>query len=742
VGLLALLLACGDPLAPALLQEVAVGDDGAADGRSPAWRLAEEDSPYLRSHADNPVEWYPWGQEAFERARQLDRPVFLSIGYSSCHWCHVMEHETFEDEACARLLNEHFVAIKVDREQRPDVDRQYMRALQIMTGGGGWPASLFLTPEGEPFYGGTYFPPEPARGLPGFREILTAVHEAWTGDRQALLDGSRQLAEYLEGDELPEAGEWDAVALLDAATTELTGRLDPKLGGTFGAPKFPPTMLLRFLMRQQLRSGVTVTELVETTLDAMAQGGLHDHLSGGFHRYSTDARWRVPHFEKMLYDNALLALTYAEAAAWTGAPRHADVARSTLQWMVAEMRSPEGLYVSAFDADSLPFDGRGQPLPDMRPEEGLYYTWTLDELLAVLGETDGLAFASLHGASAEGNFEGRNILAPFASRAELAEVELAGLSSRGAVRMEWLDRCRARLLEARAARPPPFRDDKCLAAWNGLALSAFARAGTLLGDAELVDEARRLASALDRLIEERDGGPFLSHQWFEGRASGEGDLLDHAALAIGLLDAYEATGEVARLERSLSLARVLLDTFEDGEDGGFFDTRGGDPLLPGRGRDVYDGAVPAGSSLAVELLVRLAPLDDSGRFDRAAERALARLAPLVERVAPAFPGLLLAMDAWHGPLAEIVLDGRGAEHAALLDAARGRLLPSALLVVHAAEAGERLSPLLGGPPSLLAERRAPAGEARAWVCRRGVCLAPTADVGTLVEQLGELTPRP
>jgi hypothetical protein len=713
---------------------------GAHRAVTPAWRLEKEASPYLRQHADNPIEWYPWGDEAFARAKELDRPIFLSIGYSSCHWCHRMEHDTFMHEDVARLLNGNFVSIKVDREERPDVDNRYMTALQIITEGrGGWPISLFLTPTGDPIYGGTYFPAEDTGRMPGFVGVLERTVDLWSTKRDEVVDGAAKFGAHLRSDFLPEPGTWDSKLTLDMATTQLTGLLDPDWGGTHGAPKFPPTMLVQFLMRQHQRTGATVVDLLRTTLDRMAMGGMHDHVAGGFHRYSTDAQWKVPHFEKMLYDNAQLALTYAEAYALFGVDEYARTARRTLGWLMNDMRSPEGLYYSARDADSLPFEADGSPVPDTHGEEGLFYLWTPAQLTEVLGEEDGATFARLFSATGEGNFEGgASILYPMRTLADLASDPGEG-APRGEAFEAWLDAAFLELDAARAVRPPAFRDEKALAGWNGLALSAFARTGALLGDEALIDEAASLATAMHPALfsETFDLGWAMQHIRFEGRSSGNGDLFDHACIARGLLDAYEATGEPASLARSIAITNSMLDVFEDTEGGGFFDTQGLDPNLPGKTRDVLDSAVPAGTSVAIEVLTRLAALDDSGRFETAAKRALDRVGPMAEENPRPFAGLLAGIDAWHGPLAEIVLDGSGPEYEAMLRHVRTTLLPAALVIPNASA----LAGAFEKTPSLLAGRVAPEGEARAWVCVKGACLAPAKDTATLKRQLELLQPR-
>ena len=726
---------------------------------APGWRLADEASPYLRQHADNLVPWYPWGQEAFDLARERDVPVFLSVGYSSCHWCHVMEHESFDDAATAAYLAEHFVSIKVDREQRPDVDERYMDAVVRMTGSGGWPLTVFMTPDGLPFGGGTYFPLRRRGGMPSFRDVLESVHAAWTGDREGLLASARAFDAEGTGDALPPARPWEAPRLLTDAGPKLARSLDPMHGGRRSTrpQRFPPSMVLRALVREEQRTGGLDLAGYRATLDGMALGGLRDQVGGGFHRYSTDPRWEVPHFEKMLYDNALLAATYAEAFALEGLPRDAEVARDTLRWLRDDMRSPEGLYYAARDADSLPFGPDRRALPDGHPEEGDVYTWTRAELVDALGAEDAALFAKLYDLPETGdNFErGRSIPRPVGTRHQMSMRADLGVPQDGedGAFDAWLDDVRARLLAVRAERPQAFRDEKALAAWNGLALSAFARCGRLLPDEALADEAQHLAAALHEHLLGRDeaGALTVAHQWFEGEASGTGLLFDWAALGLGFLDAAETTGDARWLATAHELAAGLLDRFADDEGAGFYDSEGDDPLLSGRRRNLSDGAVPSAHALALELLQRLAPLDDSGRFQGAVDGALDHLAPVVARQPEYHASYLAAVDAWEGPLAEVVLAGPGLDtpaHRALFETASRRLQPSALLVADAAAAAAALAPLVEEEPALLVGRRAGDGEgdddgagARAWVCKRGVCLLPVDEPAALAEQLDGMTRR-
>jgi hypothetical protein len=714
--------------APAVDGHLASQQSPDAQDRTGGWRLAAEDSPYLRQHADNPVEWHPWGEAAFELARQRDVPVFLSIGYSSCHWCHVMEHESFEDQATADWLNEHFVNIKVDREQRPDVDDRYMAAVIAMTGQGGWPMSVWLTPDGEPFMGGTYFPPADGRGRPGFLTICEQVRTAWVDDRPRLLEAVAHNAPILVADRLPPAGAWDGPALLDTATAALISQMDPVLGGMSGnrPQRFPPSTVITFLLRRAARGEDVDLAPVHVTLDAMATHGMRDHVAGGFHRYSVDPRWQVPHFEKMLYDNALLTEAYALAHAVTGEARHGRVASDTLRWLREDMRSPEGLAYAARDADSLPFDDDGVPLLGAHPEEGDVTTWTPAEVIEVLGPDDGAAFNRLFSIVEGGNFErGRSIPRPGRTDEQLAADPGEGVPSAEDF-SPWLERVRRTLLEARAARPQAFRDEKCLSAWNGLLLSGLS-AATRYVDPGLAAETRDFGRAvLEHLTwRDDDGGLRVWHQRFEERSSGDGDLADHAHLARGLLDAHGATGDPAFLAAAWELAVAMIGRFEDTQNGGFFLTEGNDPLLPTRGRELEDGAIPSSQSVALTVLARLAPLDDGARLTPALDRGLERLASMVGRSPRGFPALAITLDAVTGPLAEVVLSGAPGDedYEALVAAARSQFLPAELLIPHAPSAAQALAAVgLSEVPALLKDRDTT--DATAWVCRNGTCLAP------------------
>ncbi len=733
--------------APVAAQDGAAPDAAPAEAARPAgWRLADSASPYLHAHADNPVEWWPWGDAAFAHARELGRPVFLSIGYSACHWCHRMEHDTFEDGEVARRLNERFVCIKVDREERPDLDARYMNALVLMTGGGGWPASLFLLPDGRPFFGGTYFPARSGALGPGFLDVLDRLHQLWTEERTTVEEAAGELHDVLARDPLPaHALAVDLTALLGESATLLASSLDGERGGLHGAPKFPPVLTLQYLLRQHLRTGLAVQELIEVALDAMSSGGLCDHVGGGFFRYCVDDGWETPHFEKMLAGNAQLALLYAEAAVALGQPRWADVARETLAFVSRELRLPSGLFAGSLDADSAPVAGE-------RAEEGRFYLWTPEQLEDVLGDSFGSAFAQLHHVTREGTFleagqpTGLSLPRPMRTVPALAANPGPDLKP-GDEFVRWRALSRVRLGLARDARPRPFRDDKALAAWNGLLLSAFARTASLQGNDDLLAESATLALVARAHLVARDEALLRVHHHLLGDATaGRGDLLDTAALARGLLDAYEAGGDPANLLDAFALARALVARFQE-PTGAFWDTELQDPRLPSRGRHPWDGSEPAGSSVAVEVLLRLAPLDDTGLLEASAVRALERLAPLAAGAPGSLPALLSAIDAALGPLAEVVLDGEGEPRRALVDVLRARVLPAALVVPDARRLLQAISdereaaraagraPLFAEDPALLAGRRAPEGEARAWVCVRRACLLPAATPEELAGQL-------
>jgi len=661
--------------------------------------LAGQTSPYLLQHLYNPVDWQPWGEGALTRARLLDRPIFLSIGYAACHWCHVMERESFEDPATAALLNDWFVAIKVDREERPDLDEIYMAAVQLLTGQGGWPLNVFLTPDGRPFYGGTYWPPDERYGRASFRSVLTRLHEVWTARRQDVERSAADMTVNLQ--ELwgapAAAGPPPGRAEASAAAAELASRFDPRWGGFGPAPKFPPHGAIELLLREHARTGESVPQrMAERTLDAMALGGMFDQIGGGFARYSTDERWLVPHFEKMLYDQALLVPAYVNAWLLTGKPLHRRVVEQTLDFVRRELTHPDGGLWSSLDADSEGHEGR-------------FYVWTPDQVEAVLGREDALVACTAWGITREGNFEGASI--PNHLEGEPADgARLAPL--------------REKLLAARAARVRPATDDKVLAAWNGLALTAFARAWQAFARPQDLRSAERAATFV--LTELRYDGR-LRASWREGAAPLLAYLDDHAFLARGLLDLYECTFERRWLDEAAGVGRQAIALFEDGEGGGFFFTARDHERLLARTRSLHDGALPSGTGVLCETLLRLAVHLDDPELRRPVERTLAAARPAMGRAPAAFASLLLAADLLEGPILEIAVAGEPGkpDAEALLRTVRGRYLPRRAVACGV----DSDLPLLRGKTLL-------SGRAAAYLCREYACEAPTADAGELGRLLG------
>jgi hypothetical protein len=701
----------------------------------PENRLAGETSPYLLQHAHNPVDWYPWGAEALARAKAEDRPIFLSIGYAACHWCHVMERESFEDEGTAAQLNAGFVAIKVDREERPDLDAIYMDAVQALTRSGGWPMSVFLTPDGRPFYGGTYFPDTPRHGMPSFRQLLTAMTEVWRDDRarvEATADrvtaAVRAEAEAapapapspafggLVGPDgrtplgRPTAPAIDA-RLLDTATAGLAATFDPVHGGWGGAPKFPAPMTIEHLLRRFVRVGDTrALAMAERTLEAMADGGIHDHLGGGFARYSTDGEWLAPHFEKMLYDNAQLARAYLHAWQVSGERRYREVVEDTLDYLLREMTVPEGGFAASQDADT-------------GGHEGATYVWAAAEVAEVLGE-DAPLFAAAYDVTARGNWEGQTILRRVRDDAELAAAE--GQSADDVAAR--LADARQRLFARRVERPQPARDGKVIAAWNGLALAALAEAAAALGRDDYGAAAERAAGFLLEALRGPDGR--LRRSWKDGRAVHGGVLEDHADLAEGLLALYMATFEERWFLAAQELAEAILVRFAD-PAGGWFDTAADHETLVARPKSTTDNATPSGGAMSATVLLRLAALTGDGRYRSAAEAALAAVAPLAGRYPGGFGQWLVAADLAVYPIDEVAIIGepRDQGRASLLAVVRGGFRPGVVIAVAGpATATDSAVPLLRDRPSI-------DGQASAYVCRGFACLRPTTSPSELETQL-------
>ncbi|HEU4906559.1 MAG TPA: thioredoxin domain-containing protein [Solirubrobacterales bacterium] len=652
-------------------------------------RLAQETSPYLLQHRDNPVDWYPWGMEAQQRARELDRPILLSVGYSACHWCHVMERESFEDAATAAYMNEHFVNVKVDREERPDVDALYMEAVQAISGQGGWPMTVFCDPDGVPFYGGTYFPPDESRGMPSFRMVMEAVLDAFENRRDELRERAPETRRRLGAiGAIEPAGEGPDRELLDGVVAALVENADMQRGGFGGAPKFPPASALELLLARG------VSEPVERTLDAMMAGGIHDQIGGGFARYSVDAAWLVPHFEKMLYDNAQLARAYLHGWQALGHERYRQACERTLDWALAEMRGPEGGFYSALDADS-------------EGEEGRFYVWTPGQIEAVLGDR-ATEIQRFYGVTAAGNFEGANIL------------HLAG--GAGGEEPAGLAEARRALYEARAGRPWPGLDDKRLTSWNALMLAALAEAGAALGRPDYLDAARACAEFV--LHDLRDPEGRLLRTYKDGEARLNAYLEDHAFLLEALLTLYEAGFERRWFDEARALAETTIARFGDSERGGFYSTSDDHEQLIARRKEIGDHPIPSGNSAAALGLLRLEALTGERRYGEWADGVLRLFAKAAPRQPNAFAHLLRALDFRLATTKEVALIG--AETSELAAAVRAGHRPHLVLA--------------GGPPGsdsppLLADRPEVDGKPAAYVCEGFACKAPVTDSAQLAALL-------
>nr|PZN63298.1 MAG: thioredoxin domain-containing protein [Sphaerobacter thermophilus] len=678
-------------------------------------RLQHETSPYLLQHADNPVDWYPWGEEALEAARAQDKPILLSIGYAACHWCHVMERESFENPDIAALMNQHFINIKVDREERPDLDTVYMAAAQMMTGQGGWPLTIFLMPDGKPFYAGTYFPPEDRSGMPGFPRVLLAVAEAYRNRRDDLERAANDIQGHLTEHfrwSLPETA--ITPALLNEAASGLARQFDEANGGFGGAPKFPPPMALEFLLRYRLRTGSdTALRIVELTLERMARGGIHDQVGGGFHRYAVDATWLVPHFEKMLYDNALLARLYTLTYQATGHPFYAATALDTIEYVLREMTSPDGGFYSTQDADS-------------EGEEGKFYVWTPEELEAVLGPEQAPIVARYYGVHPGGNFEGKSILhVPEAPESVAAAFDLT-LDEL----VEIIGPAREKLYAARAQRVWPGRDEKILTDWNGLMLRALAQAAIALGRSDLRDAAVRNATFLHTHLY-RDGR--LLHSYKDGEAKITGYLADYASLIAGLLALYEATFDVRWIAWARDLTDRAIADFWDNEGGAFFDTSADDAPLVARPKDAFDSATPSGNSLMAESLLRLGLLLGEDDYRQRAMTVLERFAALAAKAPTGFGQLLCAADLALAEAHEIALvgDPQVPAMAEMLAVVQQPYLPHQVVALrHPDQDGEdEVIPLLAG-------RTARDGQPTAYVCRNYACRQPVTTAHDLAAELG------
>jgi uncharacterized protein YyaL (SSP411 family) len=685
-------------------------------------RLYLETSPYLRQHAHNPVNWYSWGDEAFDTARRLHRPVLLSVGYSTCHWCHVMEEQSFEDEKIARFMNENYVAIKVDREERPDVDAIYMNAVQMLTGSGGWPMTVAATPDRKPFFGGTYFPPTE------FLNLLGELRKAYDSEPDRVTQTAEQITRRIQQNmsQVTVQGRPDASALTQAADS-YQSRFDRDWGGVKARMKFPSSLPVRFLLRVYRRTRqADLLRMVTVTLDRMAAGGMHDQVGGGFHRYSTDPQWLVPHFEKMLYDNALLAMAYLEGYQATGEKRYADIVREILLYVERDMTSPEGAFYSATDADS--------PGPTGRREEGWFFTWTPEEIREVVDPRRARIAEAWFGVTSKGNFEGRNILH---TPKPLAEVAKALGMPQEQVRTA-IEESRDILYEARRQRPPPLRDEKILTSWNGLMISAYARAALVLGNERY---ALRAGRAAEFLLQKLRKGERLYRSFKDGRAQHDAYLDDYAFLAAGLLDLFEATGDTRWLREAISLDRVVGAHYEDRSNGGFFLTADDHERLLARERPSYDGAEPAGSSVEMLNLLRLSELTTNEAYRTRAERAFTALGGVLQSSPAAVSEALLALDFFLDSAKEIVIVTRRsrAEAEPLLARLRTAYLPNRVLLV--TTEGASLGALARQVP-LVEGKVAAKGQPTAYVCKRSVCDLPTADPAVFEKQIRQVDPLP
>ncbi|MGD1044429.1 MAG: thioredoxin domain-containing protein [Bacteroidota bacterium] len=700
-------------------------------------RLGQEKSPYLLQHALNPVDWYPWGDEAFEKARKEDKPIFLSIGYSTCYWCHVMEREVFENRSIADLMNLLVVSIKVDREERPDIDQIYMTALQAMTGSGGWPMSIFMTPERKPFFAATYIPPTGQSGNPGFLEILERIHKVWTNERSKVLESGERIGQFLASSAAPPLSDKTVTeSMLERGFDEFAKSYDATYGGFGHAPKFPRPTVLNFLFRYYHRTGNTAAlDMALTTLQKMAEGGIYDRIGGGFHRYSTDERWHVPHFEKMLYDQAQLVLSYLDAFQITHDQMFAQVARKVLEYIQRVLMHPEGGFYSAEDAESAI-----SPFYPEEKKEGAFYIWKKSEIDRFLTKEEAGIVEFIFGIEEEGNvqsdprqeFVGENIFFVAHSAEEAARHIGAKVEDVAA----HLDMAKATLFDKRQQRPRPHLDDKILLSWNGLMISAFARAYQVLRDESYLEDAERASRfLLTRLAHPTTGKLFRRYR--DGEAKYDAHLTDYAFFIQGLLDLYEATFQIEWLQKAIKLTEDQIASFYDNERGGFFDSPGTDPTILIRMKEAYDGAEPSGNSISVLNLLRLSQIVGSVRYSDMALKSLVCFGEYIEKIPQALPQFLVAVDFSLSKPMQIVLAGNR-KHPVIremLDEIHSRFLPNKIMLfADAAEGQEFLSrhvPFFGN----LSLAR---GKQMVYICENYTCELPTSDVETMIQILEKI----
>jgi len=699
----------------------------------PTNRLANEKSPYLLQHAHNPVDWYPWGPEAFEKARTENKPIFLSIGYSTCHWCHVMERESFETDSIAELLNRDYVSIKVDREERPDVDRIYMTFVQATTGGGGWPMSVWLTPELQPFFGGTYFPPENRYGHPGFASILTQIASAWSADRPQILESAREVVDQLKKQVAVQPGRTSTLDanILTSGFSVFRRSFDTHLGGFGGAPKFPRPSVFNFLLRYHVRAkSQEALDMVLLTLREMAKGGMNDQIGGGFHRYSVDERWFVPHFEKMLYDQGQLATSYLEAFQITHDQEYADTARQIFDYVLRDMTDKGGAFYSAEDADSV----LDADEPTVKGE-GAFYIWSFDEIQKLLDPTLASWFCYRYGVADGGNvssdphaeFTGRNILYQAATLEETAqqfdttpEAIAAGLAKASDL-----------LMEVRSQRVRPHLDDKILTSWNGLMISAFALGGAVLGEPRYAEAARNAAEFLIAHMYNPQTGTLL-RRYRQGDAAIPGFLDDYALFAQALLELYEAQFDPRHLELAIQLTEKQIELFEDPNIGGFFSSGAEDLSLVMRVKEDYDGAEPSGNSIAIMNLLRLGQITNRPPFRESADRALAAFAPRLSLAPVALPQMLVALEFFLGEPRQVIVVGEreSADTKALLRTFYSHFVPNRIVLLVDSEATRKA--LAAGIPVISSMAKVD-GQATAYVCRNYTCQLPVSGPAKFAE---------
>jgi uncharacterized protein len=687
-------------------------------------RLSEEKSPYLLQHADNPVDWYPWGAEAFEKARNENKPVFLSIGYATCHWCHVMEHESFEDLEVAELMNDAFVCIKVDREERPDIDNIYMTVCQMLTGSGGWPLTILLTPERQPFFAGTYIPKHDRFGRPGMLEMIPRIKELWKLKQEDLARSAAEITQALQMGTPQSSGDVLTDAALKVGYEQLSRRFDRVFGGFGDAPKFPTPHQHLFLLRYWKRTGdARALEMVQKTLHAMRQGGIYDHIGFGFHRYSTDREWLVPHFEKMLYDQALLSMTYIEAFQATREEEYATVAREVFEYVLRDMTDPEGGFYSAEDADS-------------EGVEGKFYVWKAEELEQILGTAEAPIFFEIFNIEKNGNFieqvvghrTGENIIyrtKPWGVLGSENKMEEQLLKIR-------IDAARQRLFEARKKRVHPLKDDKILTDWNGLMIASFAKAASALAEPKYAEAAAKAAKFLLNKMRTADGG--LLHRYRLGDAAIQGNLDDYAFLVWGLLELYQTGFDVSFLKHAIDLNDYMLQHFRDEQGGGFFFTSDiGEKLLV-RTKEIYDGAVPSGNSVAYLNLLRLAKITGNRDLEQRAEQLERVFSQQVSQIASAHTLFLAGLDFRIGPTYEVVIAGRPetGDTAEMLVAIQKVFAPNKILMFR--PEGEEV-PEISQLAPFTEMQKSIEGKATAYICKNYVCNVPTTNVRTAIEQI-------